>query len=139
MEIKIEGSKKYKKIVEALLPSMIKQLNLENCKKALLIKVTKDIENNADGCSIDMAKMFDCYLVLVQPSRSVGHFGETLAHEMVHVKQMAKGQLKTKSPTNVSWCGKKYNPAKTAYLNQAWEVEAFSRQALIFRRAWESI
>jgi hypothetical protein len=52
---------------------------------------------------------------------------------MVHVKQIAKGKLKTVKGINF-WNGKKYSN-KTKYLDQPWEIEAFSKQELIFRRA----
>jgi hypothetical protein len=61
--------------------------------------------------------------------------GVTLAHEMVHVRQMAKGILKVENGVNY-WRGKKYGK-KTKYLDMPWEQDAFSKQELIFRRAVE--
>ena len=57
----------------------------------------------------------------------------TTAHEMVHVKQYAKGQLITKprkngkSPLNY-WLGKLN---KKDYYNRPWELEAFSKQQIL--------
>jgi hypothetical protein len=62
--------------------------------------------------------------------------GLTLAHEMVHVAQMAKGKLKTAKNGSAVWCGKQYSK-RTKYLNMPWEVDAFSKQEIIFRRAIE--
>jgi hypothetical protein len=55
---------------------------------------------------------------------------------MVHVKQMAKGTLKSTKNGTTIWAGKKYSK-KTEYLSMPWEIEAFSRQELILRRAFE--
>jgi hypothetical protein len=55
---------------------------------------------------------------------------------MVHVAQMAKGKLKTAKNGSAVWCGKQYSK-RTKYLNMPWEVDAFSKQEIIFRRAIE--
>jgi hypothetical protein len=51
---------------------------------------------------------------------------ETVAHEMVHVKQYAKGEL-----TEQSWQGKLINP-KQEYWDQPWEIEAHGREVGLF-------
>jgi hypothetical protein len=61
--------------------------------------------------------------------------GLTLAHEMIHVQQMARGILKTVKGINY-WRGRKYSK-KTKYLDMPWEIGAFSRQEIIFRRSIE--
>ena len=135
MEIKVEGSRRNRKFVEALLPSMITQLNLDNCRKGLLIRIYNECEDN-QGITLDLTDLTGCYLVVIKPDRNLKEMGLTLAHELVHVKQMAKGTLKTTKNGNHLWAGKKYSK-KMAYLNMPWEVEAFSRQELILRRAFE--
>ena len=54
----------------------------------------------------------------------------TLAHEMVHVKQYAKGQLRDLMSKNdmVVWQGvrKTLSDDTEDYVNQPWEVEAFA-------------
>lgn len=56
----------------------------------------------------------------------------TLAHEMVHVKQRAKGQLKNridnKGRVVWTWMGRDYN---TDYFESPWEIEAFSRERIM--------
>ena len=56
---------------------------------------------------------------------------ETLAHEMVHVKQYARREL---HPVNDTWCGKTYNPKKTSYWDLPWEIEAHGREVGLFVR-----
>ena len=135
MEIKVEGSRRNKKFVEAMLPSMLRQLKIENCSKAVLIRIADECENNSQGLTLDLSKHTGAYLVVIKPRRDLVQLGLTLAHEMVHVKQLAKGTLKQKRSGH-TWMGKMYGK-KTQYLDQPCEIEAFSKQELILRRAFE--
>ena len=56
---------------------------------------------------------------------------ETVAHEMVHVKQYARREL---HPVHNTWCGKTYNPKKTSYWDLPWEIEAHGREVGLFIR-----
>lgn len=57
----------------------------------------------------------------------------TLAHEMVHVKQLVRGQYKSEVARNGKmkriWLGKQYS---VAYLKRPWEREAFRREGELF-------
>ena len=125
MQFAVQASPKRKKYLESLLPSMIKQLKLTRSRRYLVVKVDKLDNSNGLTMSIDG---LDTYLVVINPA-DVIQMGLTLAHEMVHVKQMASGKLKG----NV-WNGKKVSK-RTKYLNLPWEIQAFEQQELIFRRA----
>jgi hypothetical protein len=135
MEYKVEGSRRNKKFVEAILPSMISQLKLENCTKAVVVRIADECEGN-QGITVDLSDLTGCYLVVIAPTRKLKDIGLTLAHEMVHVKQLAKGILKNKQNGVNIWAGKRYTN-KIAYLDMPWEIEAFSKQELILRRAFE--
>lgn len=135
MEVKVEGSRRNKKFVEAMLPSMLSQLKLENCRKGLLIRIYDECEDN-QGITLDLTQATGCYLIVIKPARYLKDIGLTLAHELVHVKQMAKGILKSTRTGAQIWAGKKYSK-RTKYLDRPWEIEAFSKQELILRRAFE--
>jgi hypothetical protein len=134
MEYKVEGSVRNRKFIEAILPSMFKQLGLENSRKAVVIRVADECGEDK-GITVDLSKLTGCYMVVIKPHRNLKEIGITLAHEMVHVRQLAKGILKQHKSCNI-WAGKKYGK-KTAYLDMPWEIDAFSRQELILRRAFE--
>lgn len=54
-----------------------------------------------------------------------------LAHEMVHAKQYAKGQLKytiQEDKLTYYWCGVQYD---TEYYDSPWELEAFGRERIL--------
>ena len=140
MEHAFEGPAKARKFLSSLMPSMIGQLGLTRSRRAVLVKITPDVPDGMEGATmyIDVA---DCYLVLIkQPRRlsksSLLNMATTLAHEMVHVRQLAKGQLKYLSSQTKIWMGRRYT-SKTRYLDQPWEQDAFARQEMLMRRAIE--
>ena len=123
-------SKQKKQFIEAILPSMVEQLGLTKTKKSLLIRLEQDCEGMGYTVPVDI---LDSYVVIIKPTMSIKSIGITLAHEMVHVRQMAKGILKIKNGVNY-WCGKRYTK-RTKYLDQPWEQDAFARQEIVFRKA----
>jgi hypothetical protein len=132
MEYLVEARSEHKKkFVEAILPSIIQQLGLTRSRKTLLIRIANECGQGNEGMTMPLDGI-DSYVVVVRPG-TLAQIGVTLAHEMVHVKQMAKGTLKPKNGINF-WRGKRY-AKNTKYLNMPWEVEAFSKQELIFRRS----
>lgn len=127
------GSRRNKRFVEAILPSIITQLGLSSSRKTVIIQIQDDGSNNM-GSTIAVDAL-SSYLVVVKPCRDIKEIGFTLAHEMVHVRQMARGILRAVKNGHV-WAGKRYSN-KTPYLDQPWEQDAFARQEIVFRRAIE--
>ena len=132
MQYEVDASPKMKKFIEILLPSMFKQLKLNKSKKFLSIKVERDHE--AAGSMIPFTGI-DHYLVILKYNPNYDQLGTSLAHELVHVAQYAKGILKC-TEKGRKWRGKFYHNDHP-YLDQPWEVQAFSKQELILRRALE--
>ena len=141
MEYLVEATNKHAhKFIESLMPSMIDQLGLARSRRAVLVKITDDIEEGMVGATLDI-RIADCYIVLIKkPKRitksSLLDMGTTLAHEMVHVRQLAKGLMKFLPNQARIWMGKRYNK-RTHYLDQPWELDAFARQEILFRKAIE--
>ena len=62
----------------------------------------------------------------------------TLAHEMVHVKQWAKGEMYEYAEQDMVRFNKtKFNMANINYWDYPWEIEAFGRQLGLFVRFCE--
>jgi hypothetical protein len=125
-----------RKFINSLMPSMIDQLGLTRSRRAVLVKVTDEIDEGMQGATLDI-RVADCYLVLIKKPKRVTKaklldMGTTLAHEMVHVRQLAKGQMKFLPNQARVWMGKRYSK-KTHYLDQPWELDAFARQEILFR------
>jgi hypothetical protein len=130
MEFHVEGGPKTRRFIEAVLPSMLTQLGLDSSRRLLMVKMDRELEDH--GTTIPMAGI-DTILVVLKPRRNLIELGVTLAHELVHVRQLAKGILQM-TPRGKKWRGKFYS-RRTPYLDQPWEQEAFARQEIIFRRA----
>lgn len=61
----------------------------------------------------------------------------TIAHEMVHVKQYARGQVKdSKNRKARYWLGKK---VKAEYFDQPWEIEAYSKERVLANKIFALI
>lgn len=132
MEYLIETrSDKTRKFLDLICKRMVKELKLTRSRKTVLIRVTRSELDDQTGATIPLDPI-DSYVVLIKPE-SLKDMGITLAHEMVHVKQLAKGHLKQVNGVNY-WRGKRYRK-NHSYLDMPWEVEAFSKQELLFRKA----
>ena len=56
-----------------------------------------------------------------------------LAHEMIHVKQYARGELKDYLRVNKSkWKGEIIDPQEVDYWDQPWEIEAHGREKELY-------
>ena len=132
MEFHVDGSPKTKRFVESLLPSMLEQLKLTKSRKLLHIIIDKDLEEL--GTTMPLNGL-DTYLVVLKPVKDMAVLGATLAHELTHVAQFAKGTLQL-TPRGKLWKGKYYG-RKVPYLDQPWEIQAFAKQEIIMRRAIE--
>lgn len=130
MEFYVEAGPKTKLFIESVLPSMLDQLRLTNCKKLLLVKTDHELTDM--GSTVPML-MINTYLVVIKPTRDFHVLGTTLSHELVHVRQLARGLLKI-TPKGRMWNGKFYSK-KMPYLQQPWEIQAFAQQEIVFRRA----
>ena len=131
MEFYVEAGPKTRRFIEAVLPSMLTQLGLNSSRKFLMVKMDRDLKDH--GTTMPMAGI-DTVLIVLKPNRNLLNLGVTLAHELVHVRQLAKGQLKYLTKQNRIWMGRRYTK-KTRYLDQPWEQDAFARQEIIVRRA----
>jgi len=133
MEFHVEAGPKTKKFIEALLPNMLSQLGLTNSRRLLMVKMDKELEDH--GTTVPMVGI-NTILVVLKPRRNPIELGVTLAHELVHVRQLAKGIMQV-TARGKKWKGKFYS-GRTPYLDQPWEQDAFARQEIVFRRAIDS-
>ena len=132
MQWQVEAGPATKRYIECILPSITGQLGLSRSRKYLMIKVDRELEEQ--GTTIPLTGL-DTFLVVLKPTRNLVNLGITLAHELTHVAQFAKGTLQL-TPKGKRWKGKFY-PTDYPYLDQPWEVQAFARQEILFRRAIE--
>ena len=132
MEYHIEAGAKTRRYIESVMPSMLTQLGLNRSRKLLVIKVDSDLD--AQGTTIPLTGI-DTFLVVLKPTRNWVNLGVTLAHELTHVAQFAQGLLKP-TAKGTMWKGRLYK-RNHPYLDQPWEIQAFAKQEIVFRRAIE--
>ena len=72
-------------------------------------------------------RMFELSVNSTKPRKKIL---EILAHEMVHVKQYAKNELRSSDSNSASFAGKNYKLSTNLeeYFNFPWEIEAFGRE-----------
>ena len=102
---------------------------------SLFIKNTYDDGMHGSVTFLDdnhMPRSFDMH---IDPSKGKRAQLMTLAHEMVHVKQYAKGELKTLFNQHENrWKGRYIKDDQFHYFDQPWEVEAFGRELGLYTR-----
>ena len=106
-----------------LSPQMLKNINLK-----IIIRDQLDAGGYCDYDQDDLACPRDFTIEICRTRKKINMF-KVLAHEMVHVKQIASGKLKTTN-RKIVWNGKSYK-SSTPYLSRPWEVEAFQKQEII--------
>ena len=129
MEINIIGGKAYqRKYVKSITEFCIKTLMPRMRKLDITVKLTTPQGAMGYCLELDNNRTFE---IEVDRTLSLRKLLETVAHEMVHVKQYARKEL---SPYGDKWCGKTVNPKKVSYWDLPWEIEAHGREAGLFIR-----
>jgi hypothetical protein len=119
--------------IDAMVGFYIKHLKLESSKYSLTVMIKADQlkETGGNGVTAHVGKE----IVICLDSRlSVAQLMLTVAHEMVHVKQIAKGLLTYQvigDTEQVKWRGKDANDLP--YLQRPWELQAFAQQEILVR------
>lgn len=125
-----------KEFIEGLVQLFIRELKLENSKVELMVFTKKGFEKETGAAGM-VYPYSDALITMdidsqLTPERLV----DVLSHEMVHVKQLAKGQLKYKGK-KLYWKGKFVNHKKMSYYDHPWEHEAWKNQKILASRVWK--
>lgn len=116
-------------LISAVAHYYAKELNILNSKYSLTIQTIPGFLKER-GMRGAITKLGDRELAIALDSRLDNEqMFCTLAHEMVHAKQYARGQLKEYVDSNgdmgFKWLGQRCD---TEYYDCPWELEAFSRE-----------
>jgi hypothetical protein len=141
MEIEVTTRSKAKReLIYAVASLYAQNLNIEKSKYKLTIGTVSGLAK-ADKINGAVVFLGEKTLFMTLDSRlSIEQLIQTMAHEMVHVKQYAKGQLKVVNPLRgdpyFTWMGKK---CKKHYFECPWELEAFGRERILANRVAQII
>lgn len=109
------------------LESLVSKRLMNHVSLDIEVKNRSHIEDGADGyCEVtgyNTSNKPREFTIQIAKHKSKRYMLMTLAHEIVHLKQYALGELDEN--TN-AWKGKRYNPR--SYWNTPWEIEAYGRE-----------
>lgn len=133
MEIKIiSRSPSRKALIEALVKFYAKELKLENSSYKLIVSTIPNLVKNDSMRGMVFLSEENSLMMGIDSRLDISVMFATVAHEMVHVKQYAKGQLKLYSKRNshvgYTWLGKRI---KSDPFNSPWEIEAYSKEVIL--------
>ena len=129
MLITVTGGKpNQRKYVESMVEFCVKTLMPRMSTLDIIVKLKKPKGAMGYCLELDTNREFEIEIDNSQPLRRLL---ETVAHEMVHVKQFARREL---HPAKDTWYGKTYNPKKVSYWDLPWEIEAHGREVGLFVR-----
>lgn len=147
MVVSVEGSgiRKREAVIEAaylfksiLMPRM-KTLHIDIHLSPTLLYRTGDLGD----CVWEDKHKYPREFTINLDSRDVDLMIQTLAHEMIHVKQWARGEMydiyhdNDSSPLKTRWKSKNISLSKIPYHDWPWEKEAFSLEEKLFSK-WKT-
>jgi hypothetical protein len=127
----IGGNQSQKKHVHKMVEFCVKTLMPKMNNLDITVNLTTPKGAMGYCCETDDNRTFE---IEADKSQSLRNLLETVAHEMVHVKQYARREL---HPDKHVWMGKTVNPDDVNYWDQPWEIEAHGRQLGLFIRYCE--
>lgn len=124
-------------------------LTEKRAKKIILdIDINPDIEDMASCVCEEDKKNPNEFTITIRGHEDDDDILRSLAHEMVHLKQHVKNELRTslklsksgKSKTVVKWHGKtvRFTKNEDHYFDSPWEIEAFGREGSLYYRYIDS-
>lgn len=144
MEIQVTGhrSTRFKGLVERAVEFYCSRLMSKRMLNSLSIDVTfkkkldddEDFEAFCDYTGKDGGTRF--FELEIKKGLSVRDTLTYLAHECVHVKQFATGEMKdgTVYAVTTRWKGKEINEQKIDYWDHPWEIEAYGREKGLYSK-----
>lgn len=142
MEVEVSGhkSKKFKDFIARAVEFYCCTLLTKAQVKKIYVEVIfkKKLEDNNQGTCFYEGKYdnFKEFTLEVAKGYTVRETLQTIAHEMVHLKQFYLGELKDGLiPAHISlWKGVKVNEKSVDYWDLPWEIEAYGRERGLYHR-----
>ena len=123
--------------IKAALNFFAETLMHKNLCKNLQIRVCfgEGVDNTAGWEDDDHVRPRE-FTITVNSKMGYSTMLTTLAHEMVHVKQYATGELRhmMRGPTLHRWNNQPYDTTDVEYWDLPWEIEAYGRERGLYYR-----
>ena len=126
-----------KLLVENCLQLFRNELKLQNSRYSLIVVPDRGMSVK-DGIRGSVFKLGPTVIGMsIDTALDTERLIIALAHEMVHVKQYARGQITHgKNLNSKFWMGKKF---RGHYYDLPWEVEAFSKERVLANKVFKII
>jgi hypothetical protein len=137
MDIKIIGKTKHmcKAEIKFATAFFANYVMGERLAKNLDFEIRIEDQGKNEGCCnpLDAERRPRSFEIGIRPGMQRYKMLQCLAHEMVHVKQYARGELSSELIT-AKWQGKTFKLTNSMedYLNWPWEVEAYGRDRSLY-------
>ena len=137
MDIKIIGKAKHmcKAEIKFATAFFANYVMGERLAKNLDFEIRIEDQGKNEGCCnpLDAERCPRSFEIGIRPGMQRYKMLQCLAHEMVHVKQYARGELSSELIT-AKWQGKTFKLTNSMedYLNWPWEVEAYGRDRSLY-------
>ena len=125
------GNKLQRKYVQSIAEFSLMKLMPRKQNLSVEIQIKK-IDCVEMGLCLNIDR--DNYIIDIDPKQSMRRLLETVAHEMVHVKQYSRGELVELKTNKTKWQGKVVNRKSLDYYDLPWEIEAYGREVGLFIR-----
>lgn len=132
-------AEEYKYATEWMSALLMSTQLCNNLKITIAAEEEKGLRGSAepvmDEYAIEGSWLPRTFRICINPNLSRRTQLLTLAHELVHVKQYAKGELKdTRYPDVTKWNKQLISDCDTEYWDLPWEIEANGREYGMYRR-----
>jgi len=114
-------------------------------EKPMIVRImaAEELPENLSGLmdyEINETLQIHNVVVKIRKGLSAGETDRTLAHELVHVAQYAKGDLMKADNAMLRWRGQIiFNANDIPYFERVWEKEAFSRERELIKAFQKSV
>lgn len=138
-EVKVRGGQKHiKQVVEKTTYWCIKKLLPRY--RTLDIEVNlKDLQKKEKVFGYCFEEDKNTFTLEIDKNLSLFDLVSTVCHEMVHVKQYAKGEMIDNGWGAVRWKTRQVDTTTTKYMDQPWEIEAFKLQDKLAHECFEEV
>ena len=124
-----------KALIEGCINLFIRELKLQKSKATLFVFSRKNFENETGAAGMVYPYAEGLITMDLDSRMGMDKLIHTIAHEMVHVKQIAKGQL-SYDGKKIFWKGKRYYPKRMSYYDHPWEIDAWRNEKVLASRVW---
>ena len=126
------GRKSQRELIKASIEFSLNKLLPRTTSLDIEVRLNRRIEDAEGYCLSEDHKTFELEM---DPRLSDKELAITVFHEMVHVRQYFKRQLRDEAFGNVkTWLGKMYCEDAVGYYKLPWEKEAFKLQEVLFKQ-----